>query len=188
MGTPSYSRHAGTDGQGRSATFVETDNKPLEAIMKKGILVAPKRVQSMLLRLQRFDLNVVYRKGAHMFVADTLSRAYLPTSSNDRSCAEIQVEHISMVVYVVASESTITELCTALHSDDNMSVLRAVVLNRWTECRADVPPPPTSLETIYRYPIFSNAIGWLFHADFAKESRHFVIESIFVARVIYAVP
>lgn len=63
-------------------TKVQTDHKPLESIFKKSILSAPKRLQRMMLRLQRYDLDVSYKKGAHMYLADTLSRAYLQTVRN----------------------------------------------------------------------------------------------------------
>jgi len=61
-------------------TKVETDHKPLESILKKNNLSAPKRLQRMMFRLQKYDLNVTYKKGAHMYLANTLSRAYLPTA------------------------------------------------------------------------------------------------------------
>ena len=35
----------------------------------------------MNLELQRYDLTVVYRPGAELYLADTLSRAYLPLSN-----------------------------------------------------------------------------------------------------------
>ena len=57
---------------------VETDHKPLESILSKSLLNAPKRLQRMMLRLQNFDFEVEYKKGALLHVADTLSRAYLP--------------------------------------------------------------------------------------------------------------
>ena len=57
---------------------VETDPKPLESIVLKSLNSAPKRLQRMLLRLQKYNLQVKYKKGKKMFLADTLSRAYLP--------------------------------------------------------------------------------------------------------------
>jgi hypothetical protein len=59
---------------------VETDHKPLESIFKKSLISAPKRLQRMLLRLQKFDLFVTYKKGS--VLADTFSRAY-----RKRTCA-----------------------------------------------------------------------------------------------------
>ena len=38
--------------------LVESDHKPLEAILKKSLLNAPKRLQRMLLRLQRYEFEV----------------------------------------------------------------------------------------------------------------------------------
>ena len=58
---------------------VETDHRPLEVITKKSILAAPRRLQRMLLALQRHDLEVVYRPGEQQVIADVLSR--LPTKS-----------------------------------------------------------------------------------------------------------
>jgi hypothetical protein len=57
---------------------VETDHKPLIAIVKKSLTAAPKRLQRMLLSLQRYNYTLLYRPGSQMLVADQLSRAYLP--------------------------------------------------------------------------------------------------------------
>ena len=38
--------------------IIETDHKPLESIFKKSLVNAPKRLQRMLLRLQRYDFEV----------------------------------------------------------------------------------------------------------------------------------
>ena len=57
---------------------VESDHKPLEVIFKKPLHRAPKRLQRMLMRTQMYNINLGYRKGSTMQLADTLSRAYLP--------------------------------------------------------------------------------------------------------------
>ena len=57
--------------------LVESDHKPLEAIFKKSLLNAPKLLQRMLLRLQRYEFEVSYKKGTSLFLADPLSRAYV---------------------------------------------------------------------------------------------------------------
>ena len=62
---------------GRDLTTVETDHKPLVPIFQKSLHSAPKRLQRMLLRLQRYNLHVKYLPGPQMFIADMLSRAYL---------------------------------------------------------------------------------------------------------------
>ena len=62
---------------GRDNVHVETDHKSLESIVVKPLNCAPKRLQRMLLRLQKYTLDIKYKKGAYMYLADTLSRAYL---------------------------------------------------------------------------------------------------------------
>ena len=56
---------------------METDHQPLEAIVRKPLNNALSRLQHMLLRLQKYNLKVKYKKGKEMFLADTLSWAYL---------------------------------------------------------------------------------------------------------------
>ena len=57
---------------------METHHKPLESILKKSLLSAPKRLQRMMLHLQNFDFEGEYKKGTLLHLTDTLSRAYLP--------------------------------------------------------------------------------------------------------------
>ena len=63
---------------GRDHVTIESDHKPLEMIVLKPLSNAPKRLQRMLLQLQKYTLDVKYKKGEHMYLADTLSRAYIP--------------------------------------------------------------------------------------------------------------
>lgn len=60
---------------GRKVVHVESDHQPLELIMRKSLNVTPKRLQRILLHLQKYSLNVYYKKGNQMHLADTLSRA-----------------------------------------------------------------------------------------------------------------
>jgi hypothetical protein len=64
---------------GKSDIEVHTDHQPLETILKKPLNKAPARLQKMMMRLQRYRFTVSYRKGTSMHLADTLSRAALPT-------------------------------------------------------------------------------------------------------------
>ena len=57
--------------------YVESDHKPLEVIYGKPLVAAPKRLQRVLLRLQKYDLEIGFKPGQHMYLADTLSRAPL---------------------------------------------------------------------------------------------------------------
>ncbi|KAL7849545.1 hypothetical protein SRHO_G00211680 [Serrasalmus rhombeus] len=73
---------------------VQTDHKPLEAIMKKPLTRAPARIQRLLMRLHRYQLRVQYKPGKEMQVADALSRAYLPQTDVPDAETEAQLTRI----------------------------------------------------------------------------------------------
>ena len=62
-------------------TLVETDHSPLEQMFKKNIAKAPARLQRLLLRCMKFDIEVKYRRGETISVADALSRVCKTTKS-----------------------------------------------------------------------------------------------------------
>ena len=101
---------------------IETDHKPLECIFKKSLISAPKRLQRMMLRLQKYDLKVTYKKGSEMYLADTLSRAFVQSSAveDTRGDAEKDTESINMVQYLPVSETTQNIIRTATESDSAM--------------------------------------------------------------------
>ena len=80
-----------------------SDHKPLETISKKPSPTAPKRLQRLLLRLQQYDVEIRYKPGPEMYLADTLSRAYLPTA--DRFPAEEETERMHAIDFLPISES-----------------------------------------------------------------------------------
>ena len=57
-------------------TVVHTDHKPLESIFMKPLHRAPKRLQGMLIRLQKYDLVVQYERGGKGQSAKTARHAY----------------------------------------------------------------------------------------------------------------
>ena len=50
---------------------VQSDHRPLMAIVKKSLTSAPRRLQRMLLRLQRYNYTIVYVPGSQMVIADS---------------------------------------------------------------------------------------------------------------------
>jgi len=142
-------------------TQVETDHKPLEAILKKSILSAPKRLQRMMLRLQRYDLHVTYKPGKHMYLADTLSRAYLSQPCDDeseeenvilfidtRSQAAKDVESINMRMYLAISDDTLTKVKQASKDDPEYATLQSMILQGWPE---DLSYTPEALKPYFPF-------------------------------------
>ena len=76
---------------GRDKVTVETDHEPLKPVLQKAIHKSPKRLQRMRLALQKYNLEVQYKKGSLMYIADALSRAYLMTTDGAQTeCCEIR--------------------------------------------------------------------------------------------------
>ena len=126
---------------------VESDHKPLEAIHKKSLLSAPKRLQRMLMRTQKFEYTVKYKKGAEMYIADTLSRAVpekvkgKPEGKEEifQTTVEKEVESINMAAHVAVSQEKLEELQKATKTDADLQLLMIVVQEGWPEERNQVP-------------------------------------------------
>ena len=121
---------------------IETDHKPLESIFKKSLLSAPKRLQRMLLGLQTFDLVVTYKRGSQMYLADTLSRAFLPSkgsaSGQDEVVLSVQdnrgetakdAESINMLQHLLVSDDTLKIIQHETKQDVTMQELEAIIKN-----------------------------------------------------------
>ena len=84
---------------GRNMVNVESDHQPLEMIMRKSLNDAPKRLQRMLLQLQRYSLRVSYKRGSQMHLADTLSRAYISEVDYSVEFAELaEIDHTNVTI------------------------------------------------------------------------------------------
>ena len=51
-------------------------------MFRKPVQHVPRRLQRMRMELQHYNVTVVYRRGTELYIADTLSRAYLPLKTN----------------------------------------------------------------------------------------------------------
>ena len=80
---------------GRKVNVV-SDHKPLECILGKALANAPKRLQGMMMRLQKYDADLIYVPGKNPHLADTLSRAYRPTAEE----LQRDFEHLHDAGYV----------------------------------------------------------------------------------------
>ena len=122
---------------GRDCVRVQTYHRPLESIFRKELSTAPKRLQRMLLRLQKYNLDVTYLQGEKMFVADTLSRAYLPEVN---SCMYVrELEEVDHRANLPVSDERWQQLTHASADDPVFKQLRTVIQSGWPERKSDVP-------------------------------------------------
>ncbi|XP_038151255.1 uncharacterized protein K02A2.6-like [Cyprinodon tularosa] len=107
--------------------IVETDHQPLVTIVKKPIHVAPARLQRMLLRLQSYNFSLVYKKGKHMYLADTLSRA--PCTKTPQSQSEATEFEVMTVECI--STARLEELKRHTEQDEVLQTLSRVINRGW---------------------------------------------------------
>ena len=122
---------------GRDLVNVETDHKPLEPVFMKPLDATPKRLQRMLLRLQKYNLQVRYKKGKEMLLAGTLSRAYLPEVHATEFAREL--EDIDHRVWLPVTEDRWQQLKNAAADDPVQQNLQEIIRSGWPENRAQVP-------------------------------------------------
>ena len=81
---------------GKHDKTVHTDHQPLETIFTKGLSKAPRRLQRMMLKLQRYQFTVRYKKGKELYVADTLSRAAVTDQHSSAAKQEYEVFRVEI--------------------------------------------------------------------------------------------
>ena len=69
---------------------VYSDHKPLEAILKKPLAQAPRRLQGMIMRFQKYDLEVRYENGTEISYLGHTFQAQSTITGAD-------FEHVNMV-------------------------------------------------------------------------------------------
>ena len=62
---------------------VHTDHKPLEMIWKKPLASAPPRLQRLLIKVQGYNFDRIYKPGSTMILSDALSRLPNPKKNDD---------------------------------------------------------------------------------------------------------
>ena len=95
---------------------------------------APRRLQGMLLKAQKYDITVEHRSGKEMHIADHLSRSHLKTTDGGE-----EFEMINMVSYLPIRREKIDRIRQATKEDEVMSVLIETILCGWPETKADLP-------------------------------------------------
>ena len=128
---------------------VETDHKPMIAIQRKPINTASKRLQRIMLCLQRFDLNLTYEPGKEMYIADALSRA-LPKQSKISSTSHFcnDLETFNFVEDLPISDSTLSKFRAEAAKDESLQVLSQVIRAGWHTKTSMVP---TSAQAFFKY-------------------------------------
>ena len=124
--------------------MIHSDHKPLEAIVKKPLAATPPRVQRLLLRLQRYEVNVTYVPGKLLNIADTLSRAPLQSTDTDNDNdfnEDIEVMVHSFVDNLPASPERLAQLRHLTAEDENLQHVNKLIKQGWPKHLKQTPIP-----------------------------------------------
>ena len=128
--------------------WIQSDHKPLEILLKKPLKDAPQRIQRMMLELQRYDLTVEYQKGESLYLADTLSRAYLPVTTceydaDERICHFTTQEELTEIdarkEVDAVSDQRLVEVEEHTKKDANTCKLIDIINRGWPDKKTDIP-------------------------------------------------
>ncbi|KAJ8353520.1 hypothetical protein SKAU_G00210870 [Synaphobranchus kaupii] len=120
---------------------VETDHKPLIALFQKPLNDCPLRIQRMMIRLQRYALNVAYTPGKMIYTADTLSRAVDPKAPVSTRTEKDVKAYVDMVTAALpVADAKLEIIRTETEKDETMSKLKKVIVNGWPNMKQDCSP------------------------------------------------
>ena len=98
----------------------------------------------MILRLQKYNINVVYKPGSQMYVADHPSRAYLADQgepSDEFQVFALELEEINLLNNVKITSERLAQLQKATEQDPIMQSLTNTILVGWPDKSEEVPTP-----------------------------------------------
>ena len=121
---------------GRKIT-VHTDHKPLQAIFQKPVSLAPPRLQRMLLRLSKYDIQVNYVGSKNVLLADTLSRLVQPGTAKEIPGLDINIAQVLKV-----EPTRLESLQEETKADSILASLTELIITGWpmtsAQCISDL--------------------------------------------------
>ena len=120
-------------------TEVESDHCPLEAIFKKSLHKTSPRLQQMLHRLLKYKLTVKYIPGSRMYIADTLSRAYI-TEENRGNSPVNDVRIHSVIADFPAWKERLYKIRVNTQEDEDLQNIKQYVRKGWPKRKQDLKP------------------------------------------------
>lgn len=123
---------------------MHTDHQPLETIYNKPLHKSPARLQRMLMRLQRHQFGLQYKKVTNLNIADTLSRAALPTPAQAKvrgfEVFRLEFEHSDNEHNPRLMDVTEELLKSETKNDQTLSDLPQTITSGWPDDKQHLAP------------------------------------------------
>ena len=104
------------------------DHKPMDMILRKPLSQAPKRLQALIMRLNRYDIEFQYVPGAELVLADTLSRAVPDQDFPFEHTRVMQLDTFEMI-----ADERLKQIKEATATDTELQNLLHVIQNGWPD-------------------------------------------------------
>ena len=119
----------------RNQFTLETDQKPLEAILSKSLNQATPRLQRILIRTFPYNFKIRYIPGPTNQIADCLSR--LGVQKDSISLPKLQINQITSQLR--AREDSLHKIRQATKADDSLTILKHIIQHGWPKTVKEVP-------------------------------------------------
>ena len=116
--------------------ILETDQKPLEAILLKSLNQATPRLQRILIRAFPYNFTVCYIPGVTNQLADCLSRL-----GDQKDTIKLPKLHIYQITQQLSARSdSLHQLRLSTQADDELALLKHTIMQGWPKSIKQVPP------------------------------------------------
>ena len=128
---------------GRDVLHVDSEHEPLQAVVKKPIHQSPKHLQRMRMALQHYSLDIRYKKGRLMFIADALSRSYrLTTDDAQHYSSEVRaLREVYHTDGLSVSPKRLEGFKLRTAQGPEMQLLTSQIQKGWPSSRKECPSP-----------------------------------------------
>ena len=116
--------------------ILETDQKPLEAILSKSLNQATPRLQRILIRTFPYHFTVHYIPGVTNQLADCLSRL-----GGQKDTIKLPKLHVYQITQQLSARSdSLNQLRVSTQADDELALLKHTIMQGWPSSIKQVPP------------------------------------------------
>ena len=121
------------------STIILSNHKLFASIVRKDLVNAPPRLQRLLLRLQKYDVSILYKSGKNMIFADHLSRNVGQNSSEVPILQGLDLEVSSLELNT--SLSKLACIRKESERDPQMVMLKETIIQGWPKDIKQCPLP-----------------------------------------------
>ena len=116
--------------------ILDTDKKPLDAILSKSLNQATPRLQRILIRTFPYNITIPYIPVVTNQLADCLS--WIGDQKNSIRLPKLQVYQITQKL--PASSDSLHQLRLSMQTDDEIALLKHTIMQGWTKSIKHLPP------------------------------------------------